>query len=77
MRTGSKVSFPHNASFETQCDAMLLGRLGHELANIYQDALQAPLPAKLHALIERLETVLDPEDKARPQETTRRDRFPS
>jgi hypothetical protein len=75
MRTGGKAAFLQDASFEAQCDAMLLGRLGHELAGIYQDALQAPLPAKLHALIERLETVLDPDETARRQETTSRDRF--
>ncbi|MGA0595545.1 hypothetical protein [Enterovirga sp. CN4-39] len=38
---------------------MLLGKLGHELAHIYHDTLQAPLPAGLRSLIDRLEAVLD------------------
>ena len=73
MRSGGKVSFSHDASFETRCDAMLLGRLGHELANIYHDTLQAPLPSKLRALIERLETTLDAGEEARPQVAASRD----
>jgi hypothetical protein len=52
---------------------MLLGRLGHELANIYHDTLQAPLPSKLRALIERLETTLDTDEDARPQVAAARD----
>ena len=67
MRDGGKVSFPSDVSFETRCDAMLLGRLGHELANIYHDTLQAPLPSGLSALIDRLETALEPEACPGPQ----------
>ena len=75
MSIGGKLSLPRDVSFETQRDTMLLGRLGRELASVYQDALQAPLPAKLHALMERLETVLDSDERAGPQETPKRDRF--
>lgn len=39
-------------------DARLLGRLGAELRQVYGDASQAPLPSRLQALIDRLETAL-------------------
>ena len=59
MSIGGKLSFSRDTPFETRCDAMLLGRLGRELANVYQDSLSAPLPSKLHALMERLEIALE------------------
>lgn len=43
---------------EARCDALLLGRLGSELALIYHDTLQAPLPAALQELIDRLDPSL-------------------
>ncbi|MDB5512848.1 MAG: hypothetical protein JWR08_2331 [Enterovirga sp.] len=42
-------------------DAVLLGHLGSELALIYHDTLQAPLPAALQALIDRLESAIGDE----------------
>ena len=59
MRTMRGNSFPSDTTLEGRCDTMLLGKLGHELAHIYHDTLQAPLPAGLRSLIERLEAVLD------------------
>ncbi|NNM71408.1 hypothetical protein [Enterovirga aerilata] len=67
MRTGGKTSFSSDASFETRCDAMLLGRLGRELAHVYHDTLHAPLPAALRALIDQLEAALDTGEGSRPQ----------
>lgn len=46
-------------SREARCDARLLGcRLGAELQQVYGDPLQAPLPSRLQALIDRLEGAL-------------------
>ena len=70
MRTGGKISFPHDASFETRCDAMLLGRLGSELAHIYHETLQAPLPAGLRNLIDQLDAALDQSEQAERQPVT-------
>lgn len=42
-------------SLEATCETFLLGRLGSELALIYHDTLQAPLPSGLQTLIDRLE----------------------
>lgn len=47
--------FSEHASLEARCDAVLLGRLGNELARLYRDTLQAPLPPRLQALIDRLD----------------------
>lgn len=44
-----------------QCDSVLLGRLGRELAHVLDDTLRAPMPARLQALIDQL----DPEMPAR------------
>lgn len=44
-------------SLETTCETMLLGRLGHEIARIYHDTLQSPLPPRLQELIDRLDDV--------------------
>ena len=43
-----------SGSIETTCETLLLGRLGSELALIYHDTLQAPLPSGLQTLIDRL-----------------------
>lgn len=43
------------SSFSSRCDTLVLGRLGSELAHIYQDTLHSPLPPRLQALIDRLE----------------------
>ena len=61
---GGKSSFLSHASLEARCDAMLLGKLGHELAHIYHDTLQSPLPSRLASLIERLEAALDGSERA-------------
>ena len=45
-------------SGEACYDARLLGRLGTELQQVYGDTLQAPLPYRLQALIDRLEDAL-------------------
>ena len=45
---------------EARCDARLLGRLGAELQQVYGDMLQAQLPSRLQALIDRLEDALGP-----------------
>lgn len=45
-------------SGEACYDARLLGRLGTELQQVYGDTLQAPLPNRLQALIDRLEDAL-------------------
>ena len=58
MHSAGKNSLSSHASLETACDAMLLGKLGHELAGIYHDTLQAPLPSGLQSLIDRLEAAL-------------------
>jgi hypothetical protein len=34
---------------------MLLGRIGRELALIYHDTLQAPLPASIQRIVDRLD----------------------
>ncbi|MDB5557354.1 MAG: hypothetical protein JWQ36_288 [Enterovirga sp.] len=73
MRSGGKSSFSSHASLETRCDAMLLGKLGHELANIYHDSLQAPLPSGLRSLIDRLEAALDQGEEPAPQPATARE----
>ena len=41
-------------ALEAKCDAVLLGRLGRELAYIYEDTLRAPVPSRLQALVDRL-----------------------
>jgi hypothetical protein len=55
MRVKRTISYGEAPSFGERVDAMLLGRLGSELALIYHDTLQAPLPAGLRALVERLD----------------------
>ena len=47
-------------SLEATCETMLLGRLGSEIALIYHDTLQAPLPPRLQELIDRLNDVSRP-----------------
>lgn len=55
MRTAdNSVTFGFG-SLETACETMLLGRLGSEIASIYQDSLQTPLPPRLQELVDRLD----------------------
>lgn len=42
-------------SREATCETVMLGRIGRELANVFSDTLQAPLPARLQALVDTLE----------------------
>ncbi len=48
--------YDFGGSLSSQCDTLLLGRLSTELASIYRDTLQSPLPPRLQTLIDRLET---------------------
>ncbi len=75
MGTGGKNPFSSHAAFETRCETMLLGRLGHELAQVYRDTLQAPLPSALKTLVGRLEAALEG-DKAHPRPVLVRERSP-
>ena len=63
MRNGNRSSLV-DASIETRCDALTMGRLGRELASVYGETLVAPLPASLQALIERLENAFEAEPPA-------------
>ncbi len=38
-----------------RADTLLLGRFGQELAAVYHDTLQAPLPRALQLIVDRLE----------------------
>ena len=40
---------------DSPCETVLLGRIGSELALIYHDTLQSPLPPDLQELVERLD----------------------
>lgn len=57
MRTSDQRLGFGASSLETTCETMLLGRLGHEIARIYNDTLQSPLPPRLQELIDRLDDV--------------------
>ena len=59
MLPRGKNQFAFDASLGGRCDAMLLGKLGHELAHIYSDTLSSPLPSRLKSLIDRLEIAID------------------
>ena len=54
-----KTPFASDLAFGMRCDAMLLGKLGNELAHIYSDTLSSPLPSRLKSLIDRLESAID------------------
>lgn len=41
-------------ALDARCDTLLLGRLGRELARVYHDSLNAPVPARLQALIDQI-----------------------
>ena len=75
MGTGGNNPFSSHASFQTRCETMLLGRLGHELAQVYRDTLQAPLPSALKTLVGRLEAALE-RDKDHPRPVLVRERSP-
>lgn len=47
-------------SIESACGTALLARLGQEVAHLFDDALQQPLPPRLRSLIEKL-------DRTRPE----------
>lgn len=55
MRTSRNATEFASDSLQTRCDAQLLGRLGRELAAVYQDTLRAPLPPRLLRLMESLD----------------------
>lgn len=57
MRTGDHRTAFGSDSLESTCEAMLLGRLGSEIASIYHDTLGSPLPARLQELVARLDDV--------------------
>ena len=40
---------------DSPCETVLLGRIGRELALIYHDTLDSPLPSDLQELVERLD----------------------
>ena len=42
-------------SLDARRETLLLGRIGSELALVYHDVLQAPLPPRLRELVERLD----------------------
>lgn len=65
MRANRNNSDLTHDSLEAGCDRLLLGRLGSELALVYHDTLQAPLPTGLRRLIDRLDTCWRPEDLER------------
>ena len=58
MDRGDDMYVMGQTSGESRCDARTLGRLGAELKNVYSDTLQAPLPFRLQALIDRLDDAL-------------------
>lgn len=43
------------AMLDSPSETVLLGRIGSELALIYHDILQSPLPPQLRELVERLD----------------------
>lgn len=55
VRTKRDISEWSSASLDGACDAVLLGRLGRELAILYRDTLHSPLPPRLQTLIDRLD----------------------
>ena len=42
-------------SLDSPRETLLLGRIGSELALVYHDVLQSPLPPRLRELVERLD----------------------
>ena len=54
MRTRPST-FPIDPSAGSCFKPGFLGRFGHELALVYHDTLQAPLPTRLQGLIDRME----------------------
>ncbi len=75
MGTGGNNPFSSHAASERRCEAMLLGRLGHELAQVYRDTLHSPLPSALKTLVGRLEAALE-RDNAHPRPAMVRERSP-
>ena len=60
-------------SLGARCDAMLLGKLGNELAHIYSDTLSSPLPSGLKSLIDRLESATEGAEQNEHAAVTLRD----
>ena len=58
MRVKRASSYTPHHSIEGRVDPLLLGRLGSELAYVYRDTLQAPLPSKLQALVDQLDVAM-------------------
>ena len=54
-------------------DDLLTGRLGSELTLIYHDTLQAALPPRLQAIVNRLEEALRCDRAAEEERTTSRE----
>ncbi|MDB5592836.1 hypothetical protein [Enterovirga sp.] len=54
MTPAGRLSDFGASSLSIRCDAFLLGRLGSEVARIYQDTLHSPVPARLQALVDQL-----------------------
>ena len=55
MRTFPYLMQTYRDGREVSCDTVLMGRLGSELALIYRDTLDAPLPPRLRSIVERLD----------------------
>lgn len=68
MTRGGRLSHFSGDALEAQCANVLLGRLGSELALIYHDTLQAPLPPGLQATVDRLHLALGPRGSDLPGE---------
>lgn len=55
MRTFATMVDYGGTHVECPCETALLGRIGSELALIYHDTLQSPLPQGMQELVERLD----------------------
>ena len=55
MRTLNRMLDYGGTMLSSPCETVLLGRIGSELALIYRDMLQSPLPPGLQELVERLD----------------------
>lgn len=51
---------------ESTCGGAMLGRLGRELADVYGDVADTPMPPHLRCLIEQLEAALDARAESGP-----------
>lgn len=62
MRTLNTMLDYGGTMVDSPCETVLLGRIGSELALIYHDTLQSPLPQGLLELVERLDGEPRPEE---------------